>query len=68
MIDEEEPKSESEEVITENLTDMMSQDNVIVLKYSANLTSELEELVQSKQLFDAVLVDAKDGAFFFRPK
>jgi hypothetical protein len=65
MADEEEIKSESEEVITENLTDMMSQDSVIVLKYSANLTAELEELVQSKQLFDAVLIDAKDGGFLF---
>ncbi|MDR3615733.1 MAG: DUF4388 domain-containing protein [Candidatus Obscuribacterales bacterium] len=65
MPDEEETKSESEEVITENLTDMMSQDSVIVLKYSANLTSELEELVQSKQLFDAVLIDCKDGGFLF---
>jgi hypothetical protein len=65
MIDEEEAKSESEEVITENLTDMMSEDSVIVLRYSANLTAELEELVQSKQLFDAVLIDAKDGGFLF---
>jgi hypothetical protein len=53
------------DVITERLSRMISQENVIVLKYGPDITADLESLVASKHLFDAVLVDATESGFLF---
>lgn len=56
---------ESNEVITERLSRMMSQENVVVLKYGPDLLAELQGLAAGKHLFDAVLIDATACGYLF---
>ncbi len=56
---------EQNEVITERLSRMMSQENVVVLKYGPDLLAELSGLAQGKHLFDAVLIDATTCGYLF---
>lgn len=56
---------EQNEVITERLSRMMSQENVVVLKYGPDLLAELSGLAQGKHLFDAVLIDATICGYLF---
>ncbi len=56
---------EQHEVITERLSRMMSQENVVVLKYGPDLLGELTGLAAGKHLFDAVLIDATACGYLF---
>jgi Domain of unknown function (DUF4388) len=56
---------EQNEVITERLSRMMSQENVVVLKYGPDLLAELTGLAAGKHLFDAVLIDATTCGYLF---
>ncbi|HEY9676416.1 MAG TPA: DUF4388 domain-containing protein [Drouetiella sp.] len=44
---------------------MMAQENVVVLKYGADLIAELQGLAGGKHLFDAVLIDATACGYLF---
>ncbi|MBX9689933.1 MAG: hypothetical protein K2X27_24695, partial [Candidatus Obscuribacterales bacterium] len=65
-----EPKSremegtEAEE-ITLRLAESVSQENVLVLKYSSNLLAELEGLSSMKRSFDVVIIDSSSAGFLF---
>ncbi|MBS2002799.1 MAG: DUF4388 domain-containing protein [Candidatus Obscuribacterales bacterium] len=56
---------EQNEIITERLSRMMSQENVVVLKYGPDLLAELNGLSAGKHLFDAVLIDATTCGYLF---
>ncbi|HEY9774115.1 MAG TPA: DUF4388 domain-containing protein [Planktothrix sp.] len=55
----------NEQVITERLSRMVVQENVIVLKYGPDLLSELNGLAAGKHLFDAVLIDSTQCGYLF---
>ncbi len=44
---------------------VVPQENVIVLKYSSELLTELTGLLQTRHLFDAVIVDATNCGYLF---
>lgn len=44
---------------------VVPQENVIVLKYNADLIGELTGLLQTRHLFDAVIVDATSSGYLF---
>jgi hypothetical protein len=56
---------EQTDIITERLSRMVAQENVIVLKYSGDLLAELDGLASGKHLFDAVIVDATHSGYLF---
>lgn len=58
-------QNQQHEVITERLSRMMSQENVVVLKYGPDLLTELTGLSSGKHLFDAVLIDATACGYLF---
>jgi len=53
------------DIITERLSRMVTQENVIVLKYGGDLLAELDGLASGKHLFDAVLIDATHSGYLF---
>lgn len=56
---------EEQEVITERLSRMMSQENVVVLKYGPDLAAELNGLAAGKHQFDSILIDATIASYMF---
>jgi hypothetical protein len=56
---------EQNEVITERLSRMIAQENIMVLKYGPDLFAELSGLSDGKHLFDAVLIDATQCGYLF---
>jgi len=56
---------EENEAITERLSRMVAQENIMVLKYGPDLHAELSGLAAGKHLFDAVLVDAIQAGYLF---
>ncbi len=56
---------EKSDVIIGRLSRMISQENFIVLKYGPEIRRDLDGLVASKHLFDAVLIDVTDSGFLF---
>lgn len=54
-----------EDVITERLSRIRSQENVIILHWGPDIALELENLAASKHLHDAVIVDATECGLLF---
>jgi hypothetical protein len=57
--------TQSTEIDLDQLNKFVSQDNVVVLKWSTELTLELDALVERRRLFDAVLVDCTECGYLF---
>lgn len=53
------------EVITEHLGPASTTENIMVLKFSADLITELAGMVEGKHLFDAILIDVTQCGFLF---
>lgn len=53
------------EINLDQLNRFVSQDNVVVFKWSPDLILELDALVEKRRLFDAVLVDCSENGFLF---
>lgn len=59
------PVLEATEVITEHLGPADLQENMLVLKFSPDLLTELNGLMEGKHLFDAILIDVTRCGFLF---
>jgi hypothetical protein len=58
---------QNREINLDQLNRFVSQDNIIVLKWSPDLSLELEALTNNnnKRLFEAILIDATESGFLF---
>ncbi|HEY9755452.1 MAG TPA: DUF4388 domain-containing protein [Oculatellaceae cyanobacterium] len=58
-------QTQTTEINLDQLNKFVSQDNVVVLKWSPELTLELDALIERRRLFDAVLVDCTECGYLF---